>query len=45
MKIHQHNADQMTKMSAMHFIIYFPGTIGADFGEALYEALETLALY
>ena len=51
MKIHLHNSGHMTKMAVMpiygkkRFKIFFPGTTGLIFGETLYEASETLALY
>ena len=47
MKIHQHFAGHMTKMAAMPIYgkntlnIFFLGTTGQIFDEALYEALET----
>ena len=50
MKIHQHNAGDMTKIAAMS--IYGKTLYNllsrkhwADFGETLYEASDTIALY
>ena len=50
MKIHQHNAGQMSKMSVMlkygkHFKTILSRNNWADFDETLYEPLDTLALY
>ena len=49
MKIHLRNAGHMTKMAAMsiygkHFNL-LSRNYWADYGETLYEASETLALY
>ena len=47
MKIHQHNADHITKMAAMpiygkkHFKNLLSRSHWADFDETLYEASET----
>ena len=50
MKIHQHNAGHMTKMAAVPIYgktLYnlLSRNHWTDFGETLYEASETLALY
>ena len=48
MKIHQHNAGYMSKMAVMPIKskkIFFPGTTELIFGESMYGASNTLALY